>query len=56
MLAIVAKPLGALFTDSQEVVEYLSLYLYIVPFSFGFQGVVLIINSSLNTLIDLGTL
>jgi putative MATE family efflux protein len=50
MLAIVAKPLGALFTDSQEVVEYLSLYLYIVPFSFGFQGVVLIINSSLNTL------
>ncbi len=45
-----AEPIARLFNDNPEVVSKIALYLSIIPISFGFQGIYLIINASLNTL------
>ncbi len=50
ILAIFAKPLSALFTESENVISIASMYLLIVPVSFGAQGVVLIASSAFNAL------
>ncbi len=44
------RPIAYIFTDSEAVVDNLSLFLMIVPFSLGFQGIVQIINANLNTI------
>ena len=49
-LWILAEPIAHIFTDSQPVIEVVSLYLSILPLSFGFQGIYLIGNASLNTM------
>lgn len=43
------EPIARIFTDSELVIENLSLFLMIIPFSLGFQGIVQIINANLNT-------
>ncbi len=45
-----SEPIARLFNDDAAVVEKIALYLSIVPISFGFQGIYLVINASLNTL------
>jgi putative MATE family efflux protein len=50
VLWLLAEPVARIFTDSQPVVEKVSLYLTILPLSFGFQGIYLIGNASLNTM------
>ncbi|WP_202707996.1 MATE family efflux transporter [Sporosalibacterium faouarense] len=50
ILAIVARPLSYLFTDSKAVSDVIVTYLRIVPLGYTFQGVLLIINGALNAL------
>lgn len=54
LLAIVcfvfARPIAIIFSDNEEVIKSSVLFLKIVPIGFGFQGIVQIINSNLNTL------
>ena len=38
------------FTDDPQVIETAALFLTIVPISFGFQGIAMIVNSNLNTM------
>ncbi len=45
-----ARPAAAIFTDSEDVIDYLVRFLWIVPMSFGFQGIVQIVNANLNTM------
>ncbi|MEM9832975.1 MAG: MATE family efflux transporter [Bacteroidota bacterium] len=49
-LWLLANPVAALFTDNPEVTSQVSLYLSVIPISFGFQGIYLIGNAGLNTL------
>ena len=50
VLAVFARSLTGLFTESKDVVEIASMYLFIVPVSFGALGVVLIASTSFNAL------
>lgn len=50
VLFLFAYPIASIFTDDPEIIEATAMFLYIVPISFGFQGVVLIVNANLNTL------
>ncbi|RED94410.1 putative MATE family efflux protein [Marinoscillum furvescens DSM 4134] len=50
ILFFFGKPIASIFTDDQEVINATALYLTLVSFSFGFQGVVQIVNSNINTL------
>jgi len=50
VLWLLAEPVARIFTESQSVVDIVSLYLSILPLSFGFQGIYLIGNASLNTM------
>ena len=50
MLAVFARSLTGLFTESDDVVQIASMYLFIVPVSFGALGVVLIASTSFNAL------
>jgi len=50
LLALFAAPLTGLFTGNREVVSIASMYLLIVPVSFGAQGIVLIASSAFNAL------
>jgi putative MATE family efflux protein len=50
VLAVFAKPLSGLFTESKDVISIASMYLLIVPVSFGAQGIVLIASSAFNAL------
>lgn len=50
ILAVFAKPLSGLFTESKDVISIASMYLLIVPVSFGAQGIVLIASSAFNAL------
>ncbi len=45
-----AREIASVFTDSEDVIQYIELFLWIVPFSLGFQGIVQIINANLNTI------
>ena len=50
VLWLLAEPVAHIFTDSQPVIEIVVLYLAVLPLSFGFQGIYLIGNASLNTM------
>ena len=50
LLFIFRKQIAPIFNDDDQVISYLILFLSMVPVVIGFQGVTLIINSSLNTL------
>lgn len=49
LLFVFAEPMASLFSNNEAVIEQTAVYLRLVPFSFGFQGVVLIVNANLNT-------
>lgn len=49
-IAIFAVQLADLFSDDQDVIQHLSWYLYIIPISFTFQGIMMTMASSLNGL------
>jgi Na+-driven multidrug efflux pump len=44
------ESIASFFTSDKEVIRNTALYLKILPIGFGFQGVVQIVNSNLNTL------
>jgi putative MATE family efflux protein len=50
LLLVVAEPLAALFSQDSAVIHHLSLYLYIIPISFGMQGITMTVAASLNGL------
>jgi Na+-driven multidrug efflux pump len=50
MMVPLSIPLAALFGREESVNELIWLYLVIVPFSYGFQGIVMLLVSSLNAM------
>lgn len=50
VLFIAAKPIASLFSTEQEVIEYIVLYLHIVPLGYATRGVFDIIANVLNVL------
>ncbi len=50
VLAAFSRPIATIFNDNIEVIESVQLFLWIVPAGFGLQGVLSIVNSSLNTM------
>ena len=50
LFALLARPVASAFTDNADVIQYVQRYLYIVPVSYGLQGIFLIGTTSLNTL------
>jgi putative MATE family efflux protein len=48
LLALVAHPLAALFSVDNRVVETITLYLYVVPVSYGLFSVMFAVNSTFN--------
>lgn len=50
LLGLLARPLSFLFTKDKAVSDIVVLYLRIVPLGYAFQGVLLVINNSLNAL------
>ena len=50
MLVLCANIIAAQFSDEQSVRQTISLFLYIVPLSYGLGGIVILINVSMNVL------
>ncbi len=50
LLAVLAIPLAGLFSDEPEVVRIISWFIWIVPLSYGLQGIIILTNSSFNAL------
>lgn len=50
MMVPLSVPLAALFSQEQEVKNLLWHYLLVVPFSYGFQGIVMMLIAGLNAL------
>jgi Na+-driven multidrug efflux pump len=50
MMVPLSIPLAALFGREQVVNDLIWLYLVIVPFSYGFQGVIMLLVSALNAM------
>lgn len=50
LLQAAARPLAAVFNPDPEVVSGIVLYLRIVPWMFGFQGILLVLTNVLNVL------
>ncbi|MEM7551977.1 MAG: MATE family efflux transporter [Bacteroidota bacterium] len=50
ILIILARPIGSIFTQNEEVIDVVALFLWIVPVGFGLQGILGIVNSYLNTI------
>lgn len=50
LLYFFGETVAGIFTESSDVVTYSALYLSIVPFSFGFQGINQCVNTVINTL------
>lgn len=50
LLALLAVPLAGLFSNDAEVVRIICLFIWIVPLSYGLQGVIILTNSSFNAL------
>ncbi len=50
ILILFSRPIASIFNEEEEVIEVIVLYLSIVPFAYGFQGIFLTCISSLNTL------
>ncbi|MEQ8325022.1 MAG: MATE family efflux transporter [Vicingaceae bacterium] len=49
-LFIFAGDIARIFTDDGAVIYATTMFLKIVPFSFGFQGIAMIVNANLNTM------
>jgi Na+-driven multidrug efflux pump len=50
VLAALARPIAAAFNESPEVIERIVMYLWIVPASYGFRGILLLSSTSLSVL------
>ncbi len=50
LLAVLAWPIAALFTDDADVARYIRWFLWIVPVAYGLQGITILTNSSFNAL------
>ncbi len=50
VLLIAGRPIAGLFSDNPQVIETMVLYLAIVPLSYAFQGMLNLVNSTLNVL------
>lgn len=50
MMVPLSIPIAALFGQEQSVNDLIWLYLIIVPFSYGFQGIIMLLVSSLNAM------
>ncbi|MEM9340735.1 MAG: MATE family efflux transporter [Bacteroidota bacterium] len=50
LLAVGSRAIASIFNSNEEVISTVQLFLWIVPAGFGLQGILSIINSSLNTL------
>ena len=50
LLAVAAVPLAGLFSQEPEVVRIICLFIWIVPLSYGLQGIIILTNSSFNAL------
>jgi len=50
LLYFFSGPVSSLFSESSNVIRFCALYLSIVPVSFGFQGINLLVNTIINTL------
>lgn len=50
LLVLCADFVAAQFSDEQTVRETITLFLYVVPISYGFSGIVILINVSMNVL------
>src|SRR5690554_526358 len=50
ILVAFGAPIARVFTQNPEVASIIQLYLWIVPLSYSFQGIVILCNSALNAL------
>ncbi|MFN3710504.1 MAG: MATE family efflux transporter [Alishewanella aestuarii] len=50
LLALLAYPITALFTQDQQVATYIRYFIWSLPLSYGLQGVIILTNSSFNAL------
>ena len=50
ILALASRQIASIFNSNEEVIQTVQLFLWIVPAGFGLQGILSVINSSLNTL------
>jgi len=50
VLYVMAEPMARIFTEDEEVIEIATMFLRLVPISFGFQGIAMIVNANLNTM------
>ena len=50
VLALIAKPLSSILNNDLAVISIVSLFLWIIPISYGLFGVMMTANSSLNVL------
>lgn len=50
LLAVLAYPIAAVFTDNPQVAQYLRWFIWIMPLAYGLQGIIILTNSSFNAL------
>jgi putative MATE family efflux protein len=50
LLALLARPIASVFSDNPDVVRTMTIYFWIVPLGYGFQGFIYLSNSVLNVL------
>ena len=50
IIALLAQPIAAQFSDQASVQETIVLYLWIVPITYGLSGVIILVNVSMNVL------
>lgn len=50
VLAVTAPLIAAVFSEDPQVVEAIQLFIWIMPLGYGFQGIIILSNSSLNAL------
>jgi len=50
LLLLVAPYIADIFTNEKEVADIIVLYIWILPIGYGFQGIIILTNSSFNAL------
>ncbi|WP_445427585.1 MATE family efflux transporter [Alishewanella sp. HL-SH05] len=50
ILALLAYPIAAMFTDNPQVASYLRWFIWLMPLAYGLQGIIILTNSSFNAL------
>ena len=48
IIAQLARPLAGLFSDDEAVIDYVVIFLYLVPFAYGALGMVIVVANALN--------